>query len=178
MHLEVKNFVKATRKRFKKYFIRKKVLEVGSKYINGSVRKYFYFCNYTGVDIGSGKGVDISGRLSEVVSKLNPKYQTVISTEALEHDFEWQNSLKLMYDLLEDEGLLIITCAGPHRGEHGTARSEGKMSPDTNDYYGNVSVEDFEQVLPPALFNTYVLQYAAGKSDLQFYGIKKPVQIQ
>ena len=177
MHTEVKQFVQVIRSKFFYKFRFKKVLEVGSKYINGSVRKYFWFCDYTGIDIGKGKGVDIMGHLVDVKDKLIPNFDTVISTEALEHDKLWRESLQTMYHMLNDGGLLIVTCAGPHREEHGTSNAHSELSPDTNDYYGNVSVEDFETVLPPSLFSVYVLQYANGKSDLQFYGIKKLTQL-
>lgn len=177
MHTEVKDFIRLVKGKFGYKFRLKKVLEVGSKYINGSVRKYFWFCNYTGVDIGRGKGVDLVGHLADVKSKLIPNFDTVISTEALEHDKRYIESLQTMYHMLNDGGLLIVTCAGPHREEHGTAKAYGYLSPDTNDYYGNVSVEDFEKVLPPSLFSVYVLQYTSGKSDLQFYGIKKITQM-
>jgi hypothetical protein len=148
-------------------------LEVGSHNINGSPRPYFWFCNYTGVDITRGKGVDIIGVLSHVKYMLKNEYQTVISTEMLEHDSGWKESLQIMYDLLEDKGLLIITCAAPHREEHGTLRAHRHCSPDTQNYYRNISTEDFESVLPPELFSVYRLQYANGKEDLQFYGLKK-----
>jgi hypothetical protein len=173
MHTAVKRFIKQVRKEFPYKFRNKRVLEVGSHNINGSPRKYFWFGTYTGVDITKGNGVDIRGVFSQVRHMLRDDYQTVISTEMLEHDSAWKESLLLMYKLLEDKGLLIITCAGPHREEHGTARAHRYCSPDTSNYYRNISVEDFESVLPPELFSVYRLQYANGKEDLQFYGLKK-----
>ncbi len=177
MHTAVKKFIKqACRETLSKYgfnsFFRfKEVLEVGSANINGSPRRYFWWCKYTGIDILNGKGVDIVSKFSE--AKLGVEsFNVVISTEMLEHDFEWQSSLKKMYELLTPGGLLIITCAAPDRPEHGTNRTRPQDSPATTDYYRNISTDDFRQILPPYFFSTYILQYARGKNDLQFYGIK------
>lgn len=173
MHNAVKKFIKEVRYEVPYKFRLRNVLEVGSHNINGSPRKYFWFCAYTGIDISKGKGVDIVGRLSNLNGELQDQYGVVISTEMLEHDNEWLQSLKIMYAKLEPGGLLLITCAAPKRPEHGTYRTSPNDSPDTTDYYRNISVEDFESVLPGNLFELYVLQYARGGNDLQFYGIKR-----
>lgn len=171
MHNAVKKFIKEVKAEFPYKFRNRTVLEVGSHNINGSPRKYFWLCRYRGVDISYGRGVNIVGRFSELA--FTRKYQVVVSTEMLEHDSSWKTSLKKMYHLLQDKGLLLITCAGPDRSEHGTTRTSPKDSPDTTDYYRNISIEDFKSVLPKNLFETYVLMYARGENDLQFYGIKK-----
>lgn len=172
MHNEVKQFVKHVRRTFPHKFRNKRVLEVGSHDINGTIRRLFWFCRYTGVDITRGKGVDIVGRLTDVADQL-ATYHTAVSTECLEHDSTWEQTLLMMYRTLEAEGLLVVTCAGPDRAEHGTARTTPGCSPDTTDYYRNISREDFKRVLPPELFHCYVLQYGRGESDLYFYGIKR-----
>jgi hypothetical protein len=96
-----------------------------------------------------------------------------VSTEMLEHDVHWQDSLKSMYDNLRSGGLLILTCAGPNRHEHGTTRTTPKDAPFTNDYYRNISTDDFSSVLPHTLFDEYELLYNRTKTDLYFHG-KKP----
>lgn len=118
MHLAVKRFIKDVRKELPHKFRNRTVLEVGSHDINGSPRKYFWLCRYTGVDISKGKGVDIVGKITDFDTyiKLRPRYQIVVSTEMLEHDFYYKFSLKCMYDLLEDKGLLIITCGASPPG--------------------------------------------------------------
>jgi len=78
-----------------------------------------------------------------------------------------------MYHFTKPGGLLLITCASDERLEHGTKRTTPFCSPDTTDYYRNISKEDFKSVLPEHLFTTYVLMNARDKQDLQFYGIKK-----
>lgn len=171
MHNAVKKFIKEVRQELPYKFRNRTVLEVGSHNINGSPRKYFWFCRYWGIDISRGKGVDIVGKFADTM--FGKKYQVIISTEMLEHDEQWRQSLIKMYDLLQDNGLLLITCAAPDRGEHGTKRTSPKDSPDTTDYYRNISEEDFRSVLNNNMFHVFALQYARGKNDLQFYGIKK-----
>lgn len=172
MHNAVRTFLKDVRKEFPYKFRFKKVLEVGSKNINGSPRKYFWFCDYTGIDLSEGRGVDIIHDITVYEYIMNP-YDVVISTEMLEHCDKWQAALINMYDLIISGGLIIITCAGPDRAEHGTKRTTPEASPDTTDYYRNISTEDFKSILPPDLFREYTLMYARGRNDLQFYGIKK-----
>lgn len=172
MHKEVKTFIKQVRKVLPYKFRNRNILEVGSHNINGSIRKYFWFCKWTGIDITAGKNVDIVGNFNEVIIP-HKQFQVVVSTEMLEHDKDWQQSLRRMYALLEYGGLMIITCAGPHRAEHGTRRTTPWCSPDTTDYYHNISKKEFYSVLPHDLFKLYVLQYANGENDLQFYGIKQ-----
>lgn len=175
MHYPVKFFISQIKREFPYKFRLRKVLEVGSHNINGSPREYFDFCDYTGVDIYKGKGVDIVGKITDKSIKLkSDSFDLVISTEMLEHDNEWADSLKKMYDLLKPAGLLIVTCAAPARKEHGTKRTSTEWcSPDTSDYYQNISLSMFRKVVPDDLFEMYMLQYAQGENDLQFYGIKK-----
>lgn len=172
MHYEAKRFVKQVRRKYWWYFKNKSVLECGSLNVNGSVRSLFWFCNYIGVDIIPGKGVDQVANIADQYSEY-PWMDVVVSTEMLEHDDRWRESLRSMYSQLHPGGLLIITCAGPHRAEHGTRRTEPHCSPGTPDYYRNITELDFEEALPPCLFKEYRLEYGRGKMDLYFYGIKK-----
>ena len=69
-HLQQKKFFEDASQRFNHSFAdAKKVLEVGSQNINGSVRDFFLIADeYVGVDIGEGKEVDyvIPGELLEL----------------------------------------------------------------------------------------------------------------
>lgn len=170
MHREVKQFVQEVKSRYPDYFIRKKVLEVGSQDINGSVRKYFRRCDYLGIDLGPGRGVDMIAHATELVEPN--VYDVVISTEALEHDKKWQESIRQMWENLKPCGMLIITCASVNRPEHGTRRSESFCSPFTQDYYGNISASMFMEVLPMSCFTNHLLEQRRNDNDLVFYGIK------
>jgi SAM-dependent methyltransferase len=156
------------------FFVGTNVLDIGSLDINGNNRYLFEQCNYTGIDIGEGKNVDVvcSGHLFE----YDDLFDVVISTECFEHDEHWQQTLKnVINNLLKDGGLFLFSCAAPGRPEHGTKRTSPKDSPFTNDYYRNLSEADIRSVLNcDAIFSNYKFKTRIDfPQDLYFYGIKK-----
>ena len=169
MHQEVEDFIESVKKKHSSFFIGSRVLEAGSYNVNGSVRKFFTDCSYIGIDIHEGADVDMIKKMSEVTWRSD----VIISSEMLEHDYEWEESLKNMYRCLYPGGLLLITCAAPNRPEHGTKRTTPQDSPATTDYYRNISAEDIIKVLPDDLFSVYWIDVVRGGEDLQFYAIKK-----
>ncbi len=155
------------------FFFRSNVVEMGSLNVNGSVRHFFWFNKkYVGVDLGKGKGVDVVSHAHEYVPDFSP--DVVVSCEMLEHDIHWELSLQNMYDILKPYGLFLFTCAAPDRLEHGTKQHNAYGSPFTQDYYRNISMEDFLSVLAPEFFITSSIIYNRGKEDLYFWGIKAP----
>lgn len=182
-HKEQRRFCWSVVRKFPAHFFKKNVIDVGSLDINGNNRPYFFFCNYMGIDIVPGKNVSRVGPAKDVLKELREVYlykhcglkviDTIISTEMLEHDSTWKESLNEMYSTLRPGGLLLITCAGDGRPEHGTSQHHPDDSPLTNDYYCNISNNMFASVLPPALFKTYFLNQDPRNCDLQFFGIKK-----
>lgn len=173
MHTEQKDFCKMVKRRFRLRFImRPTVYDVGSLDVNGTNRYLFFMPKYTGIDIVQGKNVDMVGRAMDVLPGL-PKAEIVISTEMLEHDATWRESLIAMYSALGEGGLLIITAAGEGRHEHGTHAHSPQDSPGTNDYYQNISHEMFASVLNPQLFSEYFMRHDYEWNDFQFYGVKR-----
>lgn len=171
MHPESFQFVEMVKSEYPDFFRNKKVLEVGSLDINGSVRQFFENCDYEGIDIAEGPGVD---RVVLAHQFLRPDvYDVVISSEMLEHDRYWFTSLKQMYKNLKPGGLFVLSCAGPKRPEHGTTKTDTYSSPFTTDYYRNISKEDFLNALPNDLFNECTIGYDRGEEDLHFWGVKK-----
>lgn len=169
MHKAVEKFVENIKIRYPYYFQNSKILEVGSYYVNGSVRPFFKDCDYIGIDIGNGPGVDIVSRIEHFQSP--GLFDVVISTEMMEHSSSWNVDLQKMYDLLKPNGALIVTAAGPGRPEHGTTKSEPWSSPFTNDYYCNITKEMILSVLHPDQFISFYLEYL--DTDIQLFGIKK-----
>lgn len=160
------------------FFIGTKVLDIGSLDINGNNRYLFDNCDYTGIDIGEGKNVDVvcSGHLYQ----SDDKFDVVISTECFEHDKHYAETLRNAYNLLKDGGLLLFSCAALGRPEHGTTRTSKGDSPFTNDYYKNLSEYDIKVALAPYthkiddLFTTYKFKTRTEfPQDLYFYGIKR-----
>ena len=145
-HPQQQDFVRYIQRTMPQYFLFRRVLEVGSLNVNGTVREFFYECKYTGLDLGPGPGVDFVCHAADWTIYHSP-YEVIISCEALEHDKKWRETLKRCQELLLPGGLLIVTCAGHGRPAHGTKDSEPECSPYTLDYYGNLGRADIEPLL-------------------------------
>jgi len=171
-HKEQIDFCISVKNKYPEKFINSKVLDIGSLDINGNNRYLFENPNYTGIDIGEGNNVDIVCKGHEFKSK--EKFDLIISTECLEHDKHWRETLLNAYNLLKKNGLLIISCAAPGREEHGTFKSSSFCSPFTQDYYRNIGENDFKEVLDlDKLFIDFELKEEHNTMhDLYFYGIK------
>jgi len=141
------------------------VLEFGSLDINGSLRSLFKDVQYTGVDIGPGKGVDVISRAHEY---QGDPADCVLSCEMLEHDECWRESLAAMPGFVHPGGMILITCAGPLRAEHGTSRTSPADAPYCQDYYRNLSAEDLLSAIPLDGFEILHLGYDRDMRDLQF----------
>ncbi len=168
-HPRQQKFCNAVRSLYPSYFHDTKVIDAGSLNINGTNRSLFKNCQYIGVDIKKGKNVDLICTIHKVEYPEN--VDCVISTEMLEHDVFWKESLHNMYKLLKKNGLMIITCAGPGRKEHGTKLYAPKASPATINYYKNLFTSDVRSILPETMFKNYYLKQKG--DDINFYGIKK-----
>mgnify|MGYP002401000057 CR=1 FL=1 len=92
------------------------VLEVGSRDVNGSVRKILEpkSAEYIGVDLFEGNGVDVVLDVAHLRDQFGEdKFDVVVSTEMLEHCSNWQEALYQMSSVLRQGGLLIITTRSP-----------------------------------------------------------------
>jgi hypothetical protein len=88
-------------------FSGRRVLEVGSYDLNGSVRPYFEGCDYTGLDWRPGPGVDVVCLAHEF--RASRPFDVVISASMLEHDPFWPLSLANMINLLTEHGALLLS---------------------------------------------------------------------
>ena len=174
-HYQQQQFVSNLSQRYSYYFSNSRVLEVGSLDINGSIRHFFRDCNYTGIDVGPGPGVDLVCPGEKFFEESN-SYDVVASTECFEHTMEWPNIFLNMVRLVRSGGLVFFTCAGLGRGEHGTARTDAASSPHTaaNNYYQNLTDLDFIARFPlSTMFESYAFEHNFQHHDLYFFGIKK-----
>jgi len=159
------------------FFIGKVVLDVGSLDVSfppfppGNNKMLFTDCNYTGLDIGEGKNVDVVCAIENY--EPQKQFDVIVSTEMLEHAVNWKEALQRMYEVLKSGGLFFLTCAGEEREEHGTIKNAAWASPFTNNFYENKTNEDFASVIEPKMFDVYYLKQDREHCDLQFYGIKK-----
>jgi SAM-dependent methyltransferase len=173
MHKSVQRYCEAVRRRFPDHFTSVSALDCGSLDINGNNRYLFNNSRYIGIDIAHGPNVQIVTRVHEFHPADGKLYDTIISTEMLEHDANFAQSLYRMYNLLKPGGLLLITAAGQGRKEHGTTASSPKSSPCTNDYYHNILPEDIVMNLPLQWFSQWSIDYLP--HDIRFFGIKSEI---
>jgi len=180
MHPEAREFTIFVKKILTDFFIKKKVLDVGSGDINGNNRLLFEECNYIGNDVIEANNVTIVCKTKDLPAENNT-FDTIISTECFEHDPEYKESLKKIYDILQPDGLFCFTCASTDRPEHGTRRTSPGCSygtignlVDMVDYYKNLTEIDLNDVLElNTLFSVWDTYYNSISKDLYFVGIKK-----
>ena len=109
MHASVMSFVAGLPKEL---WTGKRVLEVGSCNVNGSVRSIIQPSakEYIGVDIVQGPGVDIKLDATELQGFWNTEsFDIVVSTEMLEHAENWVFALDNMKSMVKPGGFLILT---------------------------------------------------------------------
>lgn len=148
-HNEQREFIQIVKDVFPEYFEWTTVLEVGSLDINGTVRDFFTNCAYVGCDIGPGNGVDIVCGGQDL--RFPPtNFDVAISAECFEHNPYWLETFRNMTRMTKLTGMVVFTCAGEGRPEHGTTRSDIGSSPLTVgagwEYYRNLTPEDFQTV--------------------------------
>ena len=147
-HPQQAEFFATVRDHYANHFRSARVLEVGSLDINGSVRDLFSDCQYTGVDLQPGRGVDLAcpGHLLDLPTA---SFDTTISAECFEHNPFWRETLANMLRMLRPGGLVTISCATTGRKEHGTSRTNADASPFTVqerwDYYRNLTAGMLER---------------------------------
>jgi len=171
MHPAQQEFTSRVKALFPDKFVNVSVLDVGSLDINGNNRYLFENYEYTGIDVGPGPNVDIVCGGDEF--KPGKQYDVVISTECMEHNIDWRETMVNMIQLLSRGGLLIMTMAGHDRPEHGTRGTSPDSSPYTNDYYKNLTITEVCSVWAwERLFFPFCIEYA-GANDLYIYGVKR-----
>lgn len=91
----------------------KKVIEIGSYDINGSLRSIVESmepAEYVGVDLEEGPGVDIICDAEKIVDKFGSEsFDVVISTELLEHIKDWRKVISNIKTICKEGGLIFIT---------------------------------------------------------------------
>lgn len=175
-HYQQLKFVETVKDFFPEFFYQKKILEIGSWDVSGSIRQFFNDCEYVGVDVSEGPGVDIVS-LGQDLTLPDKFFDLVISCECFEHNPNWVETFENMYRMLDDDGLFVLTCATYGRREHGTPRrsmnSSLTSSVEGGDYYLNLADHDISSIFPlDRLFSYYQFFYNSYGRDLYFIGFK------
>jgi hypothetical protein len=175
-HKHQLEFVQLLSKNLSNNWSGKKVLEIGSYDVCGTVRSYFKNSTYLGVDLTSGPGVDIvcSGDQLDWASDY---FDICLSCECFEHNPRWFETFNNMYRMTREGGVVLVTCASTGRPEHGTARTSPEASPGTQsvgwDYYKNLTEKDFrKKLILSDMFSQHFFLYNKIAGDLYFVGVK------
>jgi SAM-dependent methyltransferase len=149
-HTEQLEFVERVRTMFPAAFTGKRVLEIGSLDIFGGVRDRFTDCDYIGIDVAPGPGVDFVSQ-GQDYDAPDASFDTVICCEVMEHNPYWKETFLNILRLCKPGGLVLMTCASTGRPEHGTTRTIPSDSPLTVgigwEYYRNLTARDFNWAL-------------------------------
>jgi SAM-dependent methyltransferase len=175
-HPTQQEFVRKLSVEFSNHFNNIKMLEVGSLNINGSMRRYFKDCTYVGVDVDSGRDVDLVCE-GQLVDHPDNTYDTSGSCNCFEHNPYWVETFRNMYRMTKKDGLVFIVVPTTGYGEHGTSKNHPKDSPLTIakgwEYYKNLTEQDFMDNFDiKEMFHTYKFE-TNNFPELFFYGFKK-----
>jgi len=118
----------------------KKLLEVGSLDVNGSVREMFK-CDYTGIDLKDGPSVDIKMDAMDIKKRFREgEFDMVICLETLEHVKDPITIVNNMKWVLRKNGWMLITTPGIGHPEHNWPSDYYRFFQNT---YGDIFFEDF-----------------------------------
>lgn len=172
-HQAQREFCRSVRERFPGCFSGRRVLEIGSRNINGSLRSLFADCDYTGVDCDPGDGVDIVCFGHEFAGDPH-SFDVVCSAETFEHDPHAERTVGRMLSLLKPGGLFFMTCAGEGRPEHGTRRTGAHYGP-FPEFYRNVTMTQWLKWITPrdVAYREIVVRYNPNPGDLYSYLITR-----
>jgi len=187
-HKEQVAYVNKIKKKFPDFFSNKKVLGIGTFDVCGTENQYFENCDYAGLDLGAGPGVDIVCPAQEY-NAPDSTYDVIISCECFEHNPFYKETIQNAIRLLKSNGMFLFTCATIGRPVHGTKSLEEeckkkwpnwKTMPNVarknwdNDYYKNLTEKDIRECADiDSIFSSYEFEVEENHCDLFFWGIKK-----
>jgi SAM-dependent methyltransferase len=91
----------------------KRVIEVGSRDVNGSLRPVIEALGpgeYVGVDVVDGMGVDLVCDCGDLVERFGAEtFDVVVSTEVLEHVRDWRGVVSNLKRVCRPGGFLVLT---------------------------------------------------------------------
>ena len=138
----------------------KRVLEIGSRNINGSIRAIFPNADYVGIDREPGRGVDVVADGATYMPPWSP--DLIITCETLEHAENWREVLTHLAQIIAAGGTLLATMATHPRAEHSAV--DGGPLP-AGEYYGNVDPAELEAHLK-RLFASVQVETHRDRGDL------------
>ncbi len=180
-HPQQRLFCSSVRERFPEHFSGIFALDIGSLDINGNNQFLFDVdCLYLGLDLASGKNVDLVTP-AHLLGLPDETFDTIVSTECLEHDRYYAETLKNIVRLLKPGGLFLMSCATTGRPEHGTLRTTPQDAPllqqfdnEWANYYRNITEEDVRAAIDiNKIFSNVEFSIGHETNDLYFFGVKQ-----
>tara|TARA_Y100000389_G_scaffold65314_1_gene61375 strand:+ start:591 stop:1184 length:594 start_codon:yes stop_codon:yes gene_type:complete len=195
-HKEQRSFLDKTKLKFPNAFKNCKVLDIGSFDVNGNEKPWFDDCDFIGLDLLPGPGVDIACAANEYDAPAE-SFDTIISCECWEHNPFYKESIINAIRMLKPGGYFIWSCATTGRPVHGTASQDliDKLKGETaqgnkiinwktmpnvekkdwdNEYYKNITEEDIRSFCDvDSIFSSYKFEVEENHCDLMFWGVKK-----
>lgn len=162
MHLEAFRYVQRIVKEHGPFG---RVVEIGSRHINGSIRPLFNGSEYVGVDIAPGPGVDVVCDGAEF--EPGELVDCVVCAETLEHAENASQIVANAYQCLRPGGLLILTAAAPPRAPH-SAVDGGPLR--EGEFYHNVTLLDLTTWLD--WFSDVDVSFNEQHGDIYALGVK------
>jgi SAM-dependent methyltransferase len=125
-----------------------RVVEIGSRNINGSVRPLFGDAEYVGVDRMEGPGVDVVADITQWFGR--GRYDCVVCAGVLEHVDNPDALVGAAGRLVAKRGCFILTCAGPGWAPHSQVDG-GQVQP--WEHYENIDPGDMARWMRHARFH-------------------------
>jgi SAM-dependent methyltransferase len=175
-HSQQRRFLATVAEFFPEFFVGSRVLEIGSLDVNGSARSFFTNCDYTGLDVAPGIGVDVVCGGHEY-DAADGTFDIVLSMETMEHNPYWVDTVRNMLRLCRTGGTVLVSCASLGRPEHGTTRSDPGSSPLTVglgwDHYRNLSEAELRRTVVSARHQVLVRYWTNWQThDLYMAAVK------
>lgn len=141
MHAEAYEFVRRFTETHSSF---SRVIEIGGRDVNGTVRPLFGAAIYTSIDIMDGPGVDVVADAATwdppgVIGKMWVGADCVVCCEVLEHASNAPELIAAAQRWLATDGLLVVTCATYPRAPHSAVT--GDLIAPGQEFYRNVPEE-------------------------------------
>jgi len=166
----------------------KKVLDIGSYDLNGTNEYLFEECEFTGLDIEEGPGVDIVCE-AQKYDAPDESYDVIISSECFEHNPYYKETIQNAIRMLKCGGFFLFACATTGRPVHGLGSQQEEMLRNDptwtvmpsakhddweTEYYKNLTEDDIREILDiDDVFSSYEFSVHEEHCDLYFWGFKK-----